>query len=250
MGKGDTSGEIKGLIIVITFLSTFFIITAMIPPQFLYSGVEGRTVETPEYFESVDIYSFAETYNFTVKKEDYFTESFSLGGWNVRFYCKYNDKRMYVNIYDSWWILEWNFRSLDWYDMNGVKVSEPAPSPYTYHFLSFENLDKNYDNKTKTCRFTVKNHEVTFVVYFGFNTTKYSKPTEALENSDLRCLFCINFDKINTTFNAWNLIGAILFFQMPDVHPAINALIAIPLWILIAYLIYVLILKAIPFVGG
>jgi len=30
MGKGDTSGEIKGLIIVITFLSTFFILLTLL----------------------------------------------------------------------------------------------------------------------------------------------------------------------------------------------------------------------------
>ena len=240
---GESSGEIKGLIVAITFLSTFFIITALIPSGFLYTASEGRTVEVPEYFESVDIYSFADTYNFTVANESS-VEDFDLGGWHVRFHNDFEAEDFYVQLRDIWWIFTYNFRALDWYNNKGIRVSDAL------HDLDYAELDKNYDSEHNVCKFTVKNKETTFIVFFGFNTTKYSKPTEALADGDLHCLFCINFDKQNTSVNAWNLVGAILFFQMPDVHPAINALIAIPLWVMIAYLVYVLILKAIPFVGG
>jgi len=242
----DTSGEIKGLIIVITFLSTFFLITSMIPSGFLYTTPEGRTVEVPEYFESVDIYSFAETYNFTITQGDelFFEHYFTLGGWNVWFYSDVLTDCMHVEIYDSWWVFRWNFRILEWFNNQGVKVSDENGN------IERTVLDVNYDVDNQECKFKLSCTDATFVVYFGFNQTKYSKPSEALLNDDLHVLFCINFDKVNTSFNAWNLIGAILFFQMPNVHPAINALIAIPLWIMIAYLVYVLILKAVPFVGG
>ena len=53
-----------------------------------------------------------------------------------------------------------------------------------------------------------------------------------------------------STVSAWNILAQLLFFQMPDVHPAVNALIAIPLWAAIGILVYRLVLMAIPFLGG
>jgi len=136
---------------------------------------------------------------------------------------------MKTDHYASWWI----------YAESGVNYG---------NWLSIEKLDECWDNESSMVAFNIRTTEVQMRVYFGFNTTKYSKPSEAYYDDGLSCLYGIGFDQINTSTNAWNLIGSLLFFQMPDVHPAINALIAIPLWALIAYLIYVLILKAIPLV--
>jgi len=86
--------------------------------------------------------------------------------------------------------------------------------------------------------------------YFGFNDTKYSSPTEAWDNYELDILIGMKFDQVNTSINAWSLISMLLFFQLPEVHWIINALIAIPIWITVAYLIYVLIIKIIPFIAG
>lgn len=61
---GTASGEIKGLILVITFLSTFFLIVTMIPSGFLINGnevKEYREIRVPKYFEAVDVQSFAES---------------------------------------------------------------------------------------------------------------------------------------------------------------------------------------------
>jgi len=49
--------------------------------------------------------------------------------------------------------------------------------------------------------------------------------------------------------SAWNIVGMILFFQMPQVHPLFNLMFALPIWACIVYTIYRLILLAIPFVG-
>jgi hypothetical protein len=82
---------------------------------------------------------------------------------------------------------------------------------------------------------------------FGYNTTSYDNCTQAYENDALGIWLGINFDQVNTQYNAWNLISMILFFQMPDVHPLINVIIAIPIWVTIAYLVFTLITKLIPF---
>jgi len=248
---GDTSGEIKGLIVAITFLSTFFIIVAMIPAEFMVSSTEGRTVEVPEYFEAIDIQFFSFIHNFTIGAPDIYGKwdyKFEFAGRNVEFF-RQEGLGFSVRLYDKFWIFEYNIRGMEWFDANGRKVSEY--DTFYLDYLPFDELDSNYDSDMRVCPFTVKRSgETEFKVYFAFNTTKYSTPSEALEDNELHALFCAGIDDANTKLNAWNLVGAILFFQMPDVHPAINALIAIPLWTLIAYIVYVLILKAIPFVGG
>jgi len=241
-------GELKPLVLVITVLATFAILMSMIPSEFYAESYEGRELNVPEYFESSDIYSFATTYNFTIPST-YWDKRFDLGGWHVMFkhYVYGEDKHFFSKTYDTWWVFEWGWKTLNWYNNKGIDVSEQREwGP----ILTYDALDDNYDEDRNECKFTLKNNDVTFIVYFGFNTTTYSMPSEALAAGELECLYCLNFDQINTSFNAWNLVGAILFFQMPDVHPIINAIIAIPLWVCIGYLTFVLILKAIPFVGG
>jgi len=251
---GTASGEIKGLILVLTFLSTFFLIVTMIPSGFLINGnevKEYREIRVPKYFEAVDVQSFAESIllNLTSSGVD---EKFTLGGWNVRFEYWQYFKSFSCYTYNSWWIFNWDFDDFHWYDVDGIDRSKYYSMIFQDRQMCYledvDNLYENYGNRG--LKWILKNGRTQFVLFFGFNETTYDSPSEALFNDDLHVLICVNFDKVNTSFNAWNLIGAILFFQMPDVHPVINMLIAIPIWTLIAYLVYVLILKAIPFVGG
>lgn len=241
--------ELRPLITVVSFLGLFALFVAMIPWEFYAESYEGRGIDVPEYFEGIDIQSFAETYNFTISKTT--METFTLGSWNMRFYSVQGITSFYVYTYDNWWIFEWNYRNFDWYDRKGIKQSYTGPIPYhKYQILPWAALNENWQSKTKECKWTIRQGKTQIAVYFGFNTTDYTNPYDALMSDDLRILFAIGFDQVNTSINAWNIIGGLLFFQMPDVHPAINAIIAVPLWICIAYLIYVLILKALPFVSG
>lgn len=250
---GESSGEIKGLILAVTFLSTFFIIVAMIPSDFVTESQEytPSPVSVPEYFEAVDVQSFAETKNINLTDAS-LTEHFTLGGWNVEFEYWHAYKGFSCRTYSSWWIFNWDFDNFHWYDVDGIERSEYftflVQDREMCYLESIDQLYENYGNKG--LKWNLKNDHTQFVLYFGFNETKYNSPSEALSNDDLHVYIGVNFDKVNTTFNAWNLIGALLTFQLPNVHPAINMLISIPIWVLIAYLIYVLILKAIPFVGG
>jgi len=60
----------------------------------------------------------------------------------------------------------------------------------------------------------------------------------------------INFDQTGTGYNAWDLIGMLLFFQLPDVHWIINILLALPFWVPVAYLTFIFILRAIGAIFG
>jgi len=238
----EISTEQSMLITVVCFLSFFFIIVSMMPSDFVVASQNYRIVNVDPYFEAIDMSSFADTKNFTVGN-DYFRTYFVLGGFNFRWTTYVGWQEYGLLTYDSWLIFYWNFEGFKWHDQKGIDQTDNEGVPW-------EALDANFNSSQQTCDFVLTNSRTTVRTYFAFNTTLYPTPTAALVNDDLHVLIGINFDKINTTFNAWNLIGMMLFFRAPEVNPIINAIIAIPVWVAIAYLCYILILKAIPFVGG
>ena len=237
-------GEIKGLIIVITFLSTFFIVTSFIPSGFKYVIPENREVDVPQYFEAIDVQSFGSTEYFTL---NYSLDNyhFTIGGYDLMLFIGYPfGSEIRIDHFHYWWIFQYGFHSMKWYDADGLHVSYEHP---LYHeILPISALDDHEYGE----RYTMKCEHFQSIVVFGYNQTAYDSHVEAFQDEALTIFFGVEFDQLQTTYNVWNLVAMILFFQMPNVHPAINALIAIPIWILVAYLVYVLILKAIPFVGG
>ena len=240
------SGEIKVFITVVTFLGVFALLVSMIPGQFAVQSKTYRQVSVPEYFEAIDIQSFVETKNLTVPAYDEYGLDCSVGGWELRIYPYYSPL---MNMYglvlrhiDRWWIFAYGWHSLRWRSKaKGIDLGD---------ILDKDELLEYYDSERKVAEFIASCEHTTVYVAFAYNTTKYDNIVDAWANSELWMLIGIGFDQVNTSTNAWNVIGKLLFFQAPDVHPAINALIAIPIWAAIAITIYILVLKAIPFVGG
>jgi len=240
------SGEIKVFITVITFLGSFALLVSMIPGQFAVQSKTYRQVSVPEYFEAIDIQCFAETKNLTVPAYDEFGLDCSVGGWELKIYPYYSDlaniHELQLKHVDRWWIFVVGEHHLTWRrKTDGINLGIQ---------LDKDELLNAYDADKGLAEFTVSCEHLTAYVAFAYNTTKYENIVEAWANSELWMLIAIGFDQVNTSTNAWNVIGKLLFFQSPDVHPAINALIAIPIWAAVAITIYILILKAIPFVGG
>ena len=241
------SSEIKAFITVITFLGIFALLVSMIPGQFAVQSKTYRQVSVPEYFEAVDIQSFAETKNLTIPAYDEYGLDCSVGGWELKIYPYYSDlgniHELQLKHVDRWlgwlWIgehhLTWR-RKKDGIDL-GIKLER-------------DELLNAYDPDRNLAEFIASCEHVTVYVAFAYNTTKYEDIVDAWANSELWMLIAIGFDQVNTSTNAWNVVAKLLFFQAPEVHPVINALIAIPIWAAIAITMYILILKAIPFVGG
>jgi hypothetical protein len=255
----EVSAENITLVTVITFLGVFAILVTTIPSAFLISQQEYKQVNVPTYFEAIDLQNFAQTYvvNLTVGYDiEYY--DFKFGGWNLRVY-DFGDtyeppsgKWLWIRTQAEWWIFKWDFKYFRWYDKEGIDRSvDKVYYRDVYRVIYYYAFDEAYEKWGKDgLKWTIKTDFTKMIVYLGWNFTKYEKPSDALLAGEFSMLLCINFDKMNTSFNAWNLIGSILFFQMPNVHPVINAIIAIPIWVMIVWLMYILILKAIPFVGG
>lgn len=99
-------------------------------------------------------------------------------------------------------------------------------------------------------KFIIKTQDTQLTVFFGWNTTEYSKPSDALNDNAMDVLYAMSMDQVNTSMNLWSLIGMLVFFNIPDIHPALNIIIKIPFWVTTAYLVYVLAIKIIPFIAG
>jgi hypothetical protein len=245
MGSPGDLSELRGLVVVITFLSVTVLLVSMIPGEFVVSPSENRQVVVPQSYSSSEVMAIASTMNFTLGP--HCNTDFSLGGHDFSFF----DNAMGsvpgngIIMFHSW-IEYWIFHNQDfmkWYDQQNIErdTGEDFSNwPFMMHFQTIDDIGVN-------TTWTVQCTHVTIKVMFGYNTTSYANCTDAYENNALGLWVGINFDQVNTQYNAWNLIQMILFFQMPDVHPLINAIIAIPIWITITYLVFTLITKLIPF---
>ena len=254
---GDLS-ELRGLIVIMSFLGSFVILIALMPAQF-YSIGDYRAVTVPEQFESLDVYAFAETDTLRLNE----TEGEDAGGeyWRVQlknaggdplgnrdlwFYYKKNDSAtltMYVNHYWKEWLIFTFFEKLSFYH-KGTDLGLYLDTAIMEDYREEPNND--------TATFELVSPRFNFQYYWsvGFNSTSYSDFTDAWRNKDLWVFVAVDFDDVNTSYNVWQLVGMLLFFQLPAMNTVLNALIAIPLWVGIVYLIYVLIIKVIPLIAG
>ena len=235
---GDIS-ELRGLIVAIVFLGTFSFLVVMIPSQFLVSSQEyARNI--PPQFSAFDLQYYTETYNQTVGTGGVF--EWTAGGWD--WYSVQGFDYFALSVKEYWWVFWINNIPMHFKDTSGVDQGT---------VLTAMILDNAYAGSEQSLKYTCQNPErpeLSCTLFFGFNTTKYLVPSTAWENGELYMLQAFGFDQMNSSVNAWNLIGAVLFFQMPEIHPVLNVLIALPIWITIAYISYILILRAIGAVFG
>jgi len=244
---GDIA-ELRGLIVVIVFLSVFVSLVLTIPIPFNVTGYEDKRQTTiPEIFEGVDINAYASVYNNTIDDGYDYTQQWDCGGISWTLQAQYND-RIYLKR-NRYWVfgpigIYQGSDEMTWQSEKGANRGEVLTDTY---------LDADFNNDTggnKYKCFIQSDPKIYCNIYFTFNVTKYSTPSEAKDLGELYYLQTIGVEVQASTMNAWNIIGMLVFFQMPEIHPVLNALIAIPLWICIGYLIYVLVIKLIPFIGG
>jgi len=252
---GDIS-ELRGLIIVVTFLGILVFLIGIIPTQFLEAG-QMRQVYVPDIFETIDLYQYAE-YK-TIQLNDtggglwwsdssYYRADIDIGNHNVDLYYKranYTNKNMFVVHITYEWIIFPADHELEWINAQGLVRSEDVLGSRRIFLQEIEE-----DTTGGIAKYQVRCDHFTLFTQLAYNTTTYSSIEEAWDMGEYYAFFGINFDDVGTSYNAFALIGMLLFFQLPETHWIINAFIAIPLWATIAYLMYVLVIKVIPFIAG
>lgn len=242
---GDLS-ELRGLVTAVTFLGALVLIIALIPSGF-YTAGESREVNVPDIYESIDIYSFAETSieylndsggSLWFLDNTYRIKNIDIGNWDIDLYYRRPNEGSYrlflVHIWYDWIIFP-SDHQLEWFSRAGVNRGQ---------VLEISHIESDGAGDYSVSYRALCDH-TTYHVTLAYNSSLYNSYTEAWNAGALGFFAGVNWDDMNTGLNAWNLISMLLFFQLPGISPIINALIAIPIWAAIAYLTYILILRAI-----
>ena len=248
---GDIS-ELRGLLFVVTFLGSLVLLIAWIPPQ-LFEASEGRTVGAPEMFESIDVWSYAETFTYrmnetgggTIGTMYYITnDGLDIGNRDFTFYYRQaNETPLEVKMQHNWiWFIFPQLEIMEWKNYQGVSRGL---------YLSVDEMEADSpDNSTVQYRVISPKKNFQYFASFSYNASIYGNFTHAWDFHGLWFFWAVNFDQVGTSYNLAQLIGMLLFFQLPDINIYVNALMAIPLWACIAYLVLVFFVKVIPFIGG
>lgn len=245
---GDIS-EIRGLVTVGTFITICCILIGLIPATFFSYAGEERQISVDPYFEVFELQNFNTTYSFTMAMaptvQSGETGFVDFGGRITR--QMWYDDHTWIDLYNVIWILPPN--GIFWYDQSSVFLKDGYEIG---KYLYGSRLNSDYaDEGIKGLSYIVEFGATRQMnIMFSFNETSYDTPYEAWQNSELRVMWGMNFDQMQSTFNAWNIIAMILFYNLPDVHWFVNLLLKIPIWISIAYLSFILLLRAIGAIFG
>ena len=87
-------------------------------------------------------------------------------------------------------------------------------------------------------------------INFGFNTSDYSSPYEALLNQELMVYIGMGMDDVATTISAWQLVASFFIFNPPGIHPLVNGMIKIVTWSIMGVALVLFIGRFIPLIQG
>jgi len=229
---------------IVTFLGIFVILVSAMPTEFYASSYRGVTV--PDELDALDVpvYDYT-TLNITYDGSGYWQEDFGFDGGTDFRAISYNTTNTHgvdaCVFFIEWDSFPWKAYGLDFWLED---VNEGAT-------LYFPQLDEIYD-ETGALLFSMKTQDsgqLKFICAYVWDEETYETPTPAFENDGVIIYIGLTWEQQMSTMSAWNIVGMILFFQMPQIHPLFNLMFALPIWACIVYTIYRLILLAIPFVG-
>jgi len=253
---GDIS-EMRGLVVTITFLATLIFLLVLFPQQFYALDYEGRTVDVPEYFETLDVQCFASVWEeklnetgFKTETSEYYWKDIDIGNHDFDVcYSKANLTHHNLRIthyWTEWVIIPWAYH-MDWYNRKGIRRSSIEGG--NQGIITGSQINEDFE--IEFAEYKVEHAQRFWVrVYIGYNTTLYESINNAWDYYDLHMFVGINFDQTATGYTAWDLIGMLLFWQLPEIHWVIQALISSPFWACVAYLAYIFVLRAIGAIFG
>lgn len=245
--------ELRGLVSVVSFLGVVVILMSTIPTEFLIDHEDYYTVTVPEYFEPMEIYNFVSSWTGTVDNEtysntwlgtSYFVQDLDdgggdFGGWELEFWSDYDDDTLFFLHVETWFIFSFR-HPLEWLREDQYSLGD---------YISATELNATYQTYDRLEFVSSCEHFQVFA-FFDFNQTTYDDPLDAWEQDELYIFVGMQYDQTDTTYSAWEIIAMLLTFKLPNIQPLINMIIAIPIWISIAYLIFILILRAIGGIFG
>jgi len=240
---------LRTFLFVITLLAVFGLLVATIPYEFFVAGEEYESYELPEgKFSTKDLEAYASTWTCGLNETGgsagtgyMYSVTVKLGGHTFKFaYTKANSTPLQI-IFTHETVEWWFFKLLHRMDWKNTMAETRGD------ILSVAELEEDYEDYmpySLTCKHTHLDGS------FLYDEETYDNVTDAWNHHGLEFFIGIEFDALATGLNAWDVLGMILFFELPNIHPVFNYIIKIPLWVAIAWLAFsfiIAVVKSLPF---
>ena len=221
------------LIFCVVFFSSFAFLASIIPYAFSITEEQRRKIDIPYEYEAPEIFSshISEYDNDTLIYPMILELRIDLYDIDIWVYWNWASGKETIHVMHTW--VEWIF----W-----RRYDEAFPTCTKEYVLS------NVENNVSQLHLACDHHS--YYVSISFNQSKYDNLEEAWDDGELFFYLGMGYNETIASYASWSLITRILFFQMPNVHPLINYMIAIPLWIMILFIIVTIVSRFIPFIGG
>ena len=233
------SSEQAGFVFAVTFIVLFAGLTAMVPIEIQGAGATTEIlvpVDPSLVSDWTDYEDFNKT-DMTQVGSFYFIYYDALGGfdWYAGFLATTETFTVGAKIY---WGPFW---------LGGLDDVQFISAEGTNYDTSLTLTDIENDGVDGTAKYNLifsesGNDAGDFIFYW--NTTTYSSPSDAWDNSDLVLVHGVGFTP-NT--NIVSLLLGILFLQLPDVPVQINLLLAVFPWASVIYIIWFIVKESLPF---
>lgn len=114
-------------------------------------------------------------------------------------------------------------------------------------FISYDEILEQYNNDTEYSRFTL-DLRYTFEV-FVFTTGTPGLWVD-LWNENYNITVGTGVNETLDSLSPWSLLGQIMTFRLPGINPFVNALLAVPIYLMLFYMGFVVVRSVIPLLGG
>jgi len=229
--------EMRGFIFAVSVIVIFSGLLITIPTDFLGEGATPDTAISPISPNLISDFTESESYtysNFTLG-----VHSYNLGDWE--WLVGYSAQNFVLGVKEKFLTLWFGgvsyckFISDSGTDRGNVlsltEIADDAEEGEIRYNLIFEDTGNSGG-----------------ALVFYWNTTLYSDPADAWTNDVLYLLHGLGIDELDGSIGS--LLINLLFFQLPDMPFLVNLILVTPLWAMIGYIIWFLIISMIPFLGG
>lgn len=236
--------EIRSFVVTVSFLMIFSLLVGFVPTVIFgggglggippVAGLDPAVLSGYQYTKSIRTNS------------TYFSASYLLG---VAHHYSLGDTSFIMHTYQEWPQFRLGVKSLvfgvwvggvDW-----LRFRAKASGADRGDTLSLDEIQYDYQTGGQPVRYQLIGRAGVGDLLCTWDTTLYSTAASAAAANSLYFIHGIGVGEVGS-MNVLSFLLSILTFRAPNIHPAINALIAVPIYAVVGYLFLVILEKFKP----
>jgi len=244
--------ELRPLVFIAAFVGfTVLIVSMMVTesPEMFGGQTTGSSTIYTSGVSPMELLAWNSTYTLQLTSLNGYWE-FTYGGRNIAFGTQALAQHyLYSETYDKFWIFYYNIELFKWYDKNNNPLQMWTINAGIGVPLSQLNADYASGNLSALI-YTLKNSKTSYQASFGFNTTTYATPDDALVAGQLCMTVNQGWEPSGSSFSALGFISGLFLFSLPGVPVVVNALLWLMIFPALFYLAFIFVLKMLGAIFG